>query len=348
MVEKKFQVFVSSTYIDLIDERQEVMQALLELDCIPSGMELFPASDEEKWELIKKVIDDCDYYIVIVGGRYGSTEDDGISYTEKEYRYALDKGIPILAFLHEDPGEIIAKKTDQEDEKRKKLEEFRNELRKRICKHWKDASGLGSVVSRSLVKLIKRDPGIGWVRADNLPDEETSKLMLKLQRENEELKEEIENISTNPPEGSENLASGDEIVKISNIYHGYNSFSKPKRKTFQFYIEPTWDELYSVISPSLIGEMSDDDLKLLVSHYIDSRIRDKAIKDLDEKGWELVNGYSIEQVSYDTMKVQFIALGLITKSEKKRGIKDTATYWTLTPYGHMLMTQLRARKKGSK
>lgn len=71
-MDKKYQVFVSSTYIDLVEERQEVMQALLELDCIPIGMELFPAADEEQWSLIKRLIDDCDYYILIVGGRYGS------------------------------------------------------------------------------------------------------------------------------------------------------------------------------------------------------------------------------------------------------------------------------------
>lgn len=68
---KKYQVFVSSTYEDLREERQEVMHALLELDCIPSGMELFPAADEAQWSLIKGVIDECDYYILILGGRYG-------------------------------------------------------------------------------------------------------------------------------------------------------------------------------------------------------------------------------------------------------------------------------------
>ncbi len=68
MMEKRFQVFVSSTYLDLVDERREVVQALLELDCIPSGMELFPATNEDQWSYIKTVIEDCDYYIVIVGG----------------------------------------------------------------------------------------------------------------------------------------------------------------------------------------------------------------------------------------------------------------------------------------
>lgn len=62
---KKFSVFVSSTYEDLIDERKEVIQALLELDCIPIGMELFPATDDDQWTLIKELINECDYYILI-------------------------------------------------------------------------------------------------------------------------------------------------------------------------------------------------------------------------------------------------------------------------------------------
>ena len=88
-MEKRYQVFVSSTYADLQDERQRVIQALMEMDCIPAGMELFPAADEEQWEFIKRVIDDCDYYLLIIGGRYGSTTADGVSYTEREYDYAV-------------------------------------------------------------------------------------------------------------------------------------------------------------------------------------------------------------------------------------------------------------------
>ncbi|MGC6738669.1 DUF4062 domain-containing protein, partial [Escherichia coli] len=71
-MDKRYQVFVSSTFADLEEERQEVMQALLELDCMPAGMELFPATNSDQWSLIKKIIDDSDYYIVILAGRYGS------------------------------------------------------------------------------------------------------------------------------------------------------------------------------------------------------------------------------------------------------------------------------------
>ena len=62
-MDKRFQVFVSSTYTDLKEERQLVIRAVMELDCIPAGMELFPAADEEQFEFIKRVINDCDYYL---------------------------------------------------------------------------------------------------------------------------------------------------------------------------------------------------------------------------------------------------------------------------------------------
>jgi len=109
-MEIRHQVFVSSTFKDLQEERQAVMQALLELDCIPSGMELFPASNETACELIKRVIDGCDYYVVIVGGRYGSRDAEGVSYTEREFDHAVAQGIPVLGFVHEDPSEIKAGK----------------------------------------------------------------------------------------------------------------------------------------------------------------------------------------------------------------------------------------------
>lgn len=105
-MEKCYQVFVSSTFKGLEEERQEVMHVLLELDCMPSGMELFPAANETQWNLIKKVIDDCDYYLLIVGGRYGSIGTEEISYTEMEYRYALETGKPTIAFFIATPERL--------------------------------------------------------------------------------------------------------------------------------------------------------------------------------------------------------------------------------------------------
>jgi hypothetical protein len=71
------------------------MQALLELNCMPAGMELFPAANEEQWSWIKRVIDESDYYVVVLAGRYGSiATSTSLSYTEMEYRYALETKKP--------------------------------------------------------------------------------------------------------------------------------------------------------------------------------------------------------------------------------------------------------------
>ncbi len=55
-MDRRYQVFVSSTYEDLREERAAVIAALLQLDCIPAGMEHFPASDEDSFTWIKRVI----------------------------------------------------------------------------------------------------------------------------------------------------------------------------------------------------------------------------------------------------------------------------------------------------
>jgi hypothetical protein len=113
-VDARYQVFVSSTYADLEDERRRVIQTVIELDCIPAGMELFPATDEEQFQFIKRVIDDCDYYLLIIGGRYGSTTADGISYTEREYDYAIERGLKVIALLHGSPDDIPFGKSEKD------------------------------------------------------------------------------------------------------------------------------------------------------------------------------------------------------------------------------------------
>jgi Domain of unknown function (DUF4062) len=95
----KYQIFISSTYEDLKDERDEVIKACLNMGYIPVGMEMFNAADEGQWKVISRTIDQCDYYAVIVAHRYGSTTPEGISFTEKEYDYAVAQGVPVLGFV---------------------------------------------------------------------------------------------------------------------------------------------------------------------------------------------------------------------------------------------------------
>ena len=175
MADKKYSVFVSSTYKDLRQARQRVMFALLEMNCIPAGMELFPAANESQWKVIQRVIDECDYYILILGGRYGSIapNSDGMSYTEMEYRYALKQGeIQILRFPHEDPKSLLVGEEERkgEDGKWARLEEFRTFVQDRgTAKHWKTLDELYGKVSSTLAPLLAKSDRPGWVRGGSLP-----------------------------------------------------------------------------------------------------------------------------------------------------------------------------------
>jgi hypothetical protein len=126
-------------------ERQKVIQALLELDWFLAGMELFPAANEDHWTLIRQCIDDWDYYVVIIAGRYGLVRLDGNSYTELEYRYTVESGKPVIAFLDKAPGNLAADRSEKSEEGRKKLAAFRDLAEKRMCKFWISPADLGII-----------------------------------------------------------------------------------------------------------------------------------------------------------------------------------------------------------
>ncbi len=170
-MEKRYTVFISSTYEDLREEREKVMGALLKLNFIPCGMELFPASSEEQWSLIQRVIDDCDYYILILAGKYGSVNNQGISYTEMEYRYAIKQGKPVIAFVHKCPDTLPANKVECSGKKQKQLENFRKFVKTKLVNFWQNPYELGLQVSISMTKLIAQFPTPGWVKADHIVDQ---------------------------------------------------------------------------------------------------------------------------------------------------------------------------------
>lgn len=176
---KKYQVFVSSTYTDLIEERAAVTQCLLEMGCIPVGMEQFPASNMSQMEYIKMMLDDCDYYILILAGKYGSTDSDGVGFTEKEYDYAIKKGIPVMSFIIKDPGTLQSQKCEVSDAGRAKLTAFRNKVcNQKLVKSYTDIGSLQAAVAISLNRCIQDYPAIGWLRGSNidLPDNMESKI----------------------------------------------------------------------------------------------------------------------------------------------------------------------------
>ena len=168
-MERKYQVFISSTYEDLKTERQAAISCLLDMNCIPVGMEQFPASSLSQWEYIKKMIDMSDYYLLIVAGKYGSIDpEENISYTEKEYRYAIHKKMPILAFLHKNIDSLPAIKVGATDEERERVKNFHNTVKEagRLVDFYSNEDELKYKIAMAMPKIINDAPMPGWVRAD--------------------------------------------------------------------------------------------------------------------------------------------------------------------------------------
>lgn len=228
-MDKRYQVFISSTFQDLEGARQEVSQALLRADCFPAGMELFPAADEEQFEFIKQVIDQSDYYIVISAGRYGSIHPEkGISYTELEYDYAISVGKPVIRLLHKDPfnklrGELI----EETDEGRKKLRAFREKLSKsRMARFWEDPRELGAEVVYGIMDARKRKPATGWVRADGRATPEAERKIAELRQQVAELELEIERTKSAGVNFNTLISEMRENVSICIVVHERNSYGE--------------------------------------------------------------------------------------------------------------------------
>src|SRR5260221_7166188 len=128
MSDKKYQIFISSTYRDLKDARESVTKSILDMYHIPIGMEMFSADNNAQWETIKTTIDNSDFYVLIIGHRYGSVTKEGISFTEKEHDYAKEIGVPILTFIRHRDVPISQDQLDKESAKRKKLDSFINKV----------------------------------------------------------------------------------------------------------------------------------------------------------------------------------------------------------------------------
>ena len=248
-MDKKYQVFVSSTYEDLQDERKAVIEALLQMNCFPVGMEYFNAADDSQWDVITSLIDECDYYVLIVAGRYGSIDEaTGISYTQKEYEYAVKQGVPTISFVHKDINQLPKGKVESEPDALKKLEEFKKEISKKLWQTWDNKDSLASAVVLSLNKLIKTKPRTGWVRYVSL-SAEANKQILALKEENEALKAKLKQVEEEDPKGIENLQQGEDKVTVGVSFYYI--------KTQYIKIDITWNRIVSIIAPVLVDESSE-------------------------------------------------------------------------------------------
>ncbi|CAI3144590.1 DUF4062 domain-containing protein [Acinetobacter baumannii] len=194
---KKYQVFISSTYTDLLNERQAAVEAILKAGHIPAGMELFTSTNKSQWTIIQRWIDESDIYMLILGGRYGSIDpESGKSYTHLEYEYAHSINKPLFAVVIND--DALRKKTYDEREtvNPKSLDDFRQQVLSYLSSFFSDSKDIKLAVHESLGTLIQDNELIGWVRG-NQQNEGLASELVRLNEENRKLREENDEFKRN-------------------------------------------------------------------------------------------------------------------------------------------------------
>lgn len=327
----KYQVFVSSTYEDLSEERDIVIKAILELGHIPVGMEMFSAGDEQQWELIKRQIDDCDYYVVIAAHRYGST-DGTISYTEKEYDYAAQSAIPILGFIISDEANWPKSKMDEDTVKQQALVSFKDKLKKKIVNFWNTAEDLHAKVAIALSKATTAYPRPGWIRATATAGPDVMNELSRLSKENAELRTaralSDAKRKTETEEEHRKILSllKRNIVKPSFFFKGDEHWTSGAMQSNLF-------SIFEFLAPELMVERSVQSISAVLA----VSLRPEKLKPQKE----LRAQWPMPSNGVKGWLADFHALGLIMPSPKKHQVKDTNEYWTITDLGKTIYNETR-------
>jgi hypothetical protein len=325
---KKYQVFISSTFSDLLQERQAAIRTVLDLGHIPSGMEIFPAADVEQFEYIKKVIDECDYYVLIIGARYGSVDAAGVSFTEKEYDYAVEQKKTVLAFIHGDPGSVAVNKADTDPTRAAKLNAFREKVSTgRLVRFWKTPEELNSRVTIALAKAFGEMPGIGWIRGNAVASEDLLAQLNDLRNQLDQLRAKNYELEQRTKPRLDALAGLNERFRIRYVW--YRDYPIDK---YQDEVVLTWAHIFAACGPTLFRPISPEIIGSTIKKYL------------------LENGQITERRKHPELfesdlhqiKIQLVALGLIQVEAATAQGGGVSEFASLTPKGHQQLLELLA------
>ena len=250
----KYSIFISSTFEDLKEERRAVQDTVIKTGDFPVQMESFPAADEAPFDLISSLLNECDYYILIIGGRYGKPDHDGLSYTHKEYRYAIEREIPVLVMLHGDRGRITADRIESTDDGKARLEDFIAEVSGKHRKTWTTIGELQHEVLQALNHAKQTKPRVGWVRGDTVAALETLAELNEVRKEKDKYREALGQIEVEIP--AVQLPAIDSRVEVDFLPN------QPYRSKFRGSsgtIATTWMPLFPIVLQNLRWETSNFD-----------------------------------------------------------------------------------------
>ncbi|MCL2094118.1 MAG: DUF4062 domain-containing protein [Treponema sp.] len=181
---KKYMIFICSSRDDLKAERKELLRMVSELGAIPVTSDVFDPNNEDDRRIIRKSIEDCDYFIALSAHKGGEMAGNALA-LELEYSYAVKAGVPVLALIIDPKARWKDSKKEKDPGMKKNLEAYKKRLEAHTHETWLNQADLMQKALFLLSREMNLNPRQGWVSANLAVDPAVANELGRLIRENE-------------------------------------------------------------------------------------------------------------------------------------------------------------------
>ncbi len=272
MLDKRYQVFISTSGSEMQPERIVLAQTLV-------GMGFFSWGLEQRTPLstafARRQIDDCDYVVILLGSAYGEQSVSGVGYMHLEYIYAVTKQKPIIVFMHEEPSARDGALHDDKPELREKFQEFRKLLQNEVDQvfTYRSMRDLEMAVRFNLPQMLERSPVLGWVRPQNIQ---------VLQDEIDHLKSKLEQLETEA--GKREVDPFLSLPKVSmhepfSFEYRMHAYQDGNFKELKIQKKLTWAQLLSILGTTFVHPTPEEFFSKRMNEYLnETGIRDARVE----------------------------------------------------------------------
>ncbi len=279
MIDKRYHVFISTTGADMQPERSVLAQTLASLGFFSWGLE---TRTPMTTAFARRQIDDCDYFVLLLGSRYGELSASGVSYLHLEYIYAITKQKPVLVLLHEAPESRALEVKEVTKEGQRKFEDFRRQLQRErdMVVTFRELRELEVVLRHAMPQLTQRYSALGWVRPNDAP-------IQALQLENEKLRQKntklmtssrgrassssvVENPSAAVVDNESSIlevrvVGGSDLTSFDYRVHAYQDGNFQELRPIR---QLSWNELLMAVGPGFRPPAPEENFANLMNEYL--------------------------------------------------------------------------------
>lgn len=262
MIDKRYHVFICTSGADMQAERVVLSQALVSQGFFSWGLE---QRTPLTTAFARRQIDDCDYFVLLLGGCYGELSASGVSYMHLEYIYAVTKRKPILVIMHEAPEGRPIELQEKTSEARLKFQEFRQQLQREreVIVTYRNMRDLEVAVRRGMPLMTERYPAPGWIRP-----QDTQKLLDEIDSLRQKLAQsgnQTNNTTSTEPTLNLPQVALEETFVFDYKVHAYQDGNfkelRPQRKM-------TWREILAVLGPGFSPAAPEENFSRVMNEYL--------------------------------------------------------------------------------